>query len=59
MKFTPNGGSYDYLCDNENIKIGDKIIVPANDEEKEVTVVNIFEKTESETALPIKSYKKV
>lgn len=59
VKFTPNGGSYDYLCDNENIKIGDKIIVPANDEEKEVTVVNIFEKTESETALPIKSYKKV
>lgn len=57
--FGQGGKSYDYLCDDESIKIGDKVKVTANDEEKEVTVVGIFEKTEEEMFLPIKSYKRI
>ncbi|MDD6021323.1 MAG: hypothetical protein PUB94_01480 [Oscillospiraceae bacterium] len=57
VRFTPGGKSYDYLCDDTDIKVGDTITVPADGEEKEATVVNIFEKTESETSLPIKAYK--
>ncbi len=57
--FGQGGKSYDYLCDDESIKIGDKIKVTANSEEKEVTVVGIFEKAESEIFLPIKSYKRI
>ena len=57
--FGQGGKSYDYLCDDESIKIGDRIKVIANDEEKEVIVVGIFEKNESEMFLPIKKYKRI
>ena len=57
--FGQGGKSYDYLCDDVSIEIGDKIKVTANEEEKEVTVVGIFEKTESEMFLPIKMYKRI
>ena len=57
--FGQGGKSYDYLCDDESIKIGDKIKVTANNEGKEVTVVSIFEKTENEASLPIKRYKQI
>lgn len=59
VKFSQGGKSYDYLCDNENIKIADKVKVNVGDEEKEVTVVEVFEKTEAESFLPMKSYKRI
>lgn len=59
VQFTPGGKSYDYLCDDTSIKVGDNITLSANGEEKEVPVVNVFEKTESETKLPIKAYKRI
>ncbi len=59
VRFDTNGRKYDYLCDDENIKIGDVVNVKANNEVKEVTVVDVFEKTESETSLPIKVYKSI
>lgn len=59
VQFNPGGYLYDYLCDDENIKVGDKVKITALGEEKEVTVVKIFEKTESETSLPFKAYKKL
>lgn len=59
VEFTPGGQRYDYLCDNKHIKIGDTVTVTTKDGKKSVTVVNIFEKSESQTALPIKMYKKI
>lgn len=59
VEFTSNGQRYDYLCDDKHIKIGDTVTVTTKDGKKSVTVVNIFEKSESETALPIKMYKKI
>jgi hypothetical protein len=50
---------YDYLCDDDGVCVGDRVIVVANGEEKEVVVCKIFEKTESEMSLPLKSYKHI
>ncbi len=57
--FETGGKHYDYICDDESIKIGDTVKVIAKGEEKEVTVVNVFYKTERETKLPIGEYKRV
>lgn len=52
--------SYDVLCDNENIKPGDKITVQLlNNRSVEGTVTKIFEKKETETKYPIKTYVKM
>ena len=51
--------TYDYLCDDKNITVGDKVIVNASGKETEVTVCNVFEKNESETSLPVKAYKSI
>lgn len=59
VRFDGGEKCYDYLCDDESIKIGDIITVPANEEEKQVQVMNIFEKKENETFLPIKCYKRI
>lgn len=57
--FNQGGRRYDYLCDDNNIKVGDKVKVIVNDEEKEVTVVRAFEKTLSEMSMPLKYYKQL
>lgn len=59
VQFQAGGHFYDYLCDDESIKVGDKVAVSAGGEDKTVTVVKVFEKTESETALPFKAYKTI
>jgi hypothetical protein len=50
---------YDYLCDDESVQVGDSVTVMASGEEEEVLVCRVFEKSESETSLPIKAYKRV
>lgn len=50
---------YDYLCDDESVCVGDRVIVNAGGEEKEVVVCRMFEKTETEMSLPLKSYKHI
>lgn len=57
--FSQGGKRYDYLCDDKNIKVGDKVKVIVNDEEKEVTVVRAFEKILSEMSMPLKYYKQL
>lgn len=59
IAFQDNGRTYDYLCNISGIQIGDKVIVPGYDGEKEVEVKDIFEKHESELGLPLERYKKV
>ena len=58
VTFSPGGKRYDYLCEIP-VRVGDKVIVKVKDEEKEVTVVSAFKKTESELALPLKDYKRI
>ena len=50
---------YDYICDDESVRVGDRVKVMASGEEKEVLVCRVFEKNEYETSLPIKSYKRI
>lgn len=50
---------YDYLCVDDSIQVGDRVIVDATGEEKEVIVCRIFEKLESEMSLPFKAYKSI
>ncbi len=59
VKFNENDSFCDYLCDDENIRIGDRITVNSDGEEAEVTVTNVFEKSKSETSLPFNHYKKI
>lgn len=54
-----SGRRYDYLCEDPEITVGDRVLVDASGEEQMVIVCNIFEKCEGETALPLKAYKKV
>lgn len=58
VSFHPGGKRYDYLCD-EDLALGDKVIVMTSNGETVVTVEAVFEKTESELAIPLKQYKKI
>ena len=58
VTFTSGGRKYDYLCDIP-VRPGDRVLVPTPNGESAATVVSVFERSESELALPLKSYKKV
>lgn len=57
--FDKNGRCYDYLCDDESVKVGDWVIVNGYDGEKKVQVVDVTDKDESELGLEIEKYKKI
>lgn len=50
--FSEGSKLYDYLCDDESIKVNDKVTVFAGGEHKTVRVVRITDKKESELSLP-------
>ena len=57
--FEESGRCYDYLCDDESVKVDDIVIVKGYDGEKAVKVVAVSDKYESELVLPIEKYKKI
>ena len=59
VRFNTNGRSYDYICDFDNLKSGDHVIVMGYDGETEVEVTEVRTKKESELGLPVERYKKV
>lgn len=59
ITFQPGGKPYDYLCEIEDVKAGDTVIVNGYDGETPVTVVKTFDCRESELPIPIERYKKV
>ena len=50
---------YDYLCDDESIGVGDRILVNASGERKAVTVQLVTVRKEYELSLPLTEYKRV
>lgn len=54
-----DGFSYEYRDDEKILKVGDKILVNLDGEEKRLKVSKTIERKESELPLPISSYKKV
>ena len=55
--FSTGGHTYDYICDIPDVKVGDMVIVNTPKGEQKVEVVRLFDKDETETALPIEKYK--
>lgn len=59
IRFQESGRTYDYICDLEDVQVGDTVIVNGYDGETEVEVVEMRAVRESELALPVERYKKV
>lgn len=59
ISFQDGGKRYDYLCDDKNVKPGDKVVVTGYNGETAVTVVDVFDEYESHLKLPFDSYKKI
>ena len=59
IRFGETGRIYDYLCEDETVVPGDRVIVTGYDGEAAVEVVEVSDKYESELGLPVEKYKHV
>ena len=59
VKFYNSSKLYDYLCDSEDVKKGDKVYVATRDGRKIVTVCGIFYSRLDDMPLPAYRYKKI
>ncbi|MGN8764354.1 hypothetical protein [Hornefia butyriciproducens] len=59
VRFGTSGRTYDYICDLDDVGLGDIVVVEGYDGETEVTVVQLITKHASELALPVERYKKI
>lgn len=59
VQFYNSNKLYDYLCDNENVKKGDKVYVATRDGRKVVTVCGFFYSRLEDMPLPAYRYKKI
>ncbi len=55
--FAPGGKGYDYLAGDLDLRVGDRVIVHANGEDKEVEVIDIYTANISELPLDLRKYK--
>ena len=56
--FEGNERVYDYLCDGQDIRVGDYVIVPSYDGPVKVKAVRVYEQSEADAPLEITKYKK-
>ena len=59
VAFAPGGREYDYICDLQGVKPGDRVIVDANGEEQVVTVTRVYQMALDDMPLKVDRYKKV
>ncbi|MGX8688481.1 MAG: hypothetical protein ACSW8K_11860, partial [bacterium] len=59
VRFHESGRSYDYICDFEDVNVGDVVIVDGYSGETAVEVTEVRIKKESELGLPLERYKKI
>jgi hypothetical protein len=59
ISFQPEGKVYDYLCDLDDIALGDRVIVDDYDGPTEVLVRAVTDVPEEDLALPLDRYKKI
>lgn len=59
VTFSPGGREYDYLCDMEDIKAGDKVIVNGYNGPAEVEVQRVSMVPVEDLALPLDRYKRI
>ncbi len=51
--------TYDYLCDDFSVKVGDTVVVNTDRGEIRVRIVEVLDMPESELLLPYEMYKKI
>ncbi len=59
VTFTPGGRAYDYICELPDVEVGDKVVVFANGEEKEVEVTQVFKMSIADIPMAMEKYKKI
>lgn len=59
VSFEGSDKTYNYICDDEKIGIGDLAVVDTADGEKTVTVQDVFVMKESELILPLAKYREI
>ncbi len=59
VRFGGSGRTYDYICESEDVRPGDIVIVDGYNGETEVTVERVVTRRESELGLPIERYRKI
>lgn len=59
IRFNSECRSYDYLCEIDDVNVGDMVVVIGYDGETEVEVTSVFEKYEGELGIPLERYKKI
>jgi hypothetical protein len=59
VRFHGSGRTYDYICDLEDVQVGDTVVVAGYDGETEVKVTKLTARRESELGLPVERYKKI
>ncbi|MDO4458909.1 MAG: hypothetical protein Q4C42_02335 [Clostridia bacterium] len=59
VSFEEGGNTYNYICEDDKIHEGDKVIVITSEGEKEVTVESIFVIRQSELIRPLEQYKEI
>lgn len=59
VRFGASGRTYDYICEDSSVQVGNMVIVEGYDGETEVEVINVTVKHESELGLPAERYKKI
>ena len=59
VKFPYSRNEYDYLCDDDSVKVGDKVLVPARGQQKMATVTKTFYQNMYSMPLAADRYKNV
>ena len=59
VRFSASGRTYDYICDDPSVQVGDTVIVEGYDGETRVEVVAVTVRRESEFGLPVERYKRI
>ena len=59
VRFGASGRTYDYICDDESVQAGDRVVVEGYDGETEVEVIKVAVRRESELGLPAERYKRI
>jgi len=59
VRFEGTGRCYDYLCDDPDVKAGDRVVIQGYNGETEVEVVEVYDRYESQLGLPLERYKKI
>lgn len=59
VRFNPQGRSYDYICELDDVSVGDLVIIAGYDGETVVEVTDLFTEDAERIAIPLERYKRI